>query len=147
MKSVNRNLLSGVLFGLGLIVFMDEVVFHQLLQWHHFYDKSTTFAGIASDGLLNSFGFFSAVFGLFMLADLGKRQVLHWKRWIGGAFLGAGGFQLYDGIIHHKLLQLHQIRYQVDILPYDMVWNISAFLMLLTGAVIVSNARRKSQVS
>lgn len=46
-----RNLFSGLLFGLGVIAFLDEVVFHQLLHWHHFYDRGTTAAGLVSDGV------------------------------------------------------------------------------------------------
>lgn len=45
------NFWSGILFGLGMIAFIDETVFHQLLHWHHFYDKSTTDVGLVSDGL------------------------------------------------------------------------------------------------
>ena len=33
-----RNLWSGILFGVGLVAFVDEAVFHQILHWHHFYD-------------------------------------------------------------------------------------------------------------
>lgn len=40
-----KNLWSGLLFGIGLVAFIDEAVFHQLLHWHHFYDKSTTGIG------------------------------------------------------------------------------------------------------
>ncbi|WP_224654547.1 DUF2243 domain-containing protein, partial [Escherichia coli] len=36
-----RNLWSGSLFGLGFVAFLDETLFHQLLHWHKFYDKST----------------------------------------------------------------------------------------------------------
>jgi uncharacterized membrane protein len=42
--------------------------------------------------------------------------------------LGARPFQLYDGIVQHKLLGLHQIRYHVIIWPYDLTWNIIAFI-------------------
>jgi uncharacterized membrane protein len=31
-----------------------------------------------------------------------------------------GGFQLYDGTLQHKWWRFHQIRYHVDILPYDL---------------------------
>ncbi|MDD0164920.1 DUF2243 domain-containing protein, partial [Shigella flexneri] len=44
-----RNLWSGILFGLGVAAFIDEVVFHQLLAWHHFYDKSSMAIGLVSD--------------------------------------------------------------------------------------------------
>lgn len=50
--------------------------------------------------------------------------------------LGAGGFQLYDGIVQHKLLGLHQIRYHVTIWPYDLTWNIIAFIMILAGVLL-----------
>ncbi|MEH7743475.1 DUF2243 domain-containing protein, partial [Neobacillus drentensis] len=43
--SYPKNLWSGFLFGIGLVAFIDEAVFHQLLHWHHFYDKSTTAFG------------------------------------------------------------------------------------------------------
>ncbi|WP_235598378.1 DUF2243 domain-containing protein, partial [Heyndrickxia sporothermodurans] len=54
-----RNLLSGFLFGLGIAAFFDETVFHQLLRWHHFYDKSTTNIGLISDGLFHAFSWFA----------------------------------------------------------------------------------------
>jgi uncharacterized membrane protein len=37
-----------------------------------------------------------------------SRGRLRPKRWWGGLLLGAGGFQLYDGIVQHKLLGLHR---------------------------------------
>jgi uncharacterized membrane protein len=40
-----------VLAGVGLVGFIDETVFHQLLHWHHFYDKSTLAVGLVSDGV------------------------------------------------------------------------------------------------
>lgn len=136
-----RNTLSGVLAGVGLVAFIDETVFHQLLHWHHFYDKSTPEAGLVSDGLFHALGFFSIVAGLFLLADLRRRQALHWTRWIGGLLLGAGGFQLYDGTVQHKLLGLHQIRYHVDLVPYDVTWNILATIMIIIGVVLTVRTR------
>lgn len=136
-----RNFWAGMLFGIGLIAFTDEVVFHQLLQWHHFYDLSTTRIGILSDGLLNSFAWFSAIFSLFLVADLRRRNAFWPRRWIGAAFLGAGVFQLFDGLINHKVLNIHQIRYDVNLLPYDLVWNISAAILILIGLFMLSKTR------
>jgi len=137
-----RNTTSGVIGGLGLIAFIDETVFHQLLHWHHFYDKSTDAAGLVSDGLFHAFGFFAVVASLFLVADLRRRGWMWWTRWIGGLLLGAGGFQLYDGLVQHKLFGLHQIRYDVDLLPYDVVWNAAAGLMIIIGAVLTARTGR-----
>ena len=134
--------IPGALFGIGVAAFVDETVFHQLLHWHHFYDKSTTDIGLVSDGLFHAFGWFAVVAGLFWLASLRARSVLDWRQWAGGALLGAGAFQLYDGTVQHKLMRLHQIRYEVDITRYDVTWNVLAATMIVLGFVIMIADRR-----
>ncbi len=132
-----RSVWSGVLAGVGLAAFLDETVFHQILHWHHFYDGAGQAAGLVSDGFFHVFGFVAAVTGLFLLADLQRQRGLAPRAWWAGLLLGLGGFQLYDGIVQHKLLGLHQIRYDVPLLPYDLVWNAVAVLALAAGLVLV----------
>ncbi|MFX3675140.1 MAG: DUF2243 domain-containing protein [Paenisporosarcina sp.] len=132
-----RNLLGGSLFGLGLVAFIDETVFHQLLHWHHFYDKSTTDIGLVSDGVFHAFSWFATIGSSFLLADLNRRNAFWSKRWLAGVFLGGGAFQLYDGTIQHKLMKLHQIRYNVDITLYDVIWNLSAIAMIVVAYVLL----------
>ncbi len=137
-----RSILSGVLVGIGVAAFVDEVVFHQLLRWHHFYDKSTPDVGLISDGLFHAGGWLAMVAGLFLFADLQRRRATVPKRWWGGAFLGCGGFQLYDGVIQHKLLGLHQIRYDVDLTVYDLTWNALAIVLVLVGVALLFGTAR-----
>jgi uncharacterized membrane protein len=136
-----RTVLSGVLFGIGVAAFVDETVFHQLLHWHHFYDKSTPEVGLVSDGIFHAAGWFALVSALFLFADILRRGGLRMARWWGAVLVGAGGFQLYDGTIQHKLMGLHQIRYDVDLLPYDLTWNIVACIMTIIGAVLLVRTR------
>ncbi|MEK4531368.1 DUF2243 domain-containing protein [Solibacillus sp. FSL K6-1554] len=139
-----RNMWSGILFGVGLIAFIDETVFHQLLRWHHFYDKSTTDVGLISDGIFHAFSWFATIAGLFLFADLRRRNGLIFQRWLGGVLLGIGVFQLYDGLIQHKWMRIHQIRYVDNVIVYDIVWNVTAFIILLIGLFLLF---RKSQNS
>ncbi|QEW02854.1 DUF2243 domain-containing protein [Microbacterium lushaniae] len=132
-----QNVWSGVLFGVGLVAFVDEAVFHQLLHWHHFYDRGTTELGLVSDGVFHAISWFATIAGLFLLADLRRRDALWWPRWIGGVLAGAGGFQLYDGLIQHKVMGLHQIRYVENLLAYDIAWNVSAAVLLAAGLVLI----------
>ncbi|MDT8861207.1 DUF2243 domain-containing protein [Alkalihalobacillus sp. MEB130] len=141
-KYSKRNLWSGILFGLGLIAFFDEMVFHQLLRWHHFYDRATTDIGLISDGLFHAFSWFATIGGLFMFADLRRRNAVWLKRWWGGVFLGAGVFQLYDGIVQHKLMRLHQIRYVDNVIVYDLVWNIGAIILIIIGALLIQKTNQ-----
>jgi uncharacterized membrane protein len=136
-----QNAWSGVIFGVGAIAFVDEAVFHQLLHWHHFYDLGTPDLGLVSDGFFHALSWFATIGGLFLLADLGRRGALWWTRWAGGALLGAGAFQLYDGIVQHKLLGIHQIRYVEDLLPYDLTWNLLAAAMIVAGAAMLVATR------
>lgn len=136
-----RSIWAGVLIGVGVAAFVDETVFHQLLHWHHFYDRSTPAAGLVSDGLFHAFGWFAVVIGLVMVADL-RRRGLSGRGLTGGILLGAGFFQLYDGLVQHKLLDLHQIRYNVDLAAYDWTWNIVAAVMVIIGAVLTRTALR-----
>lgn len=134
-----------MLFGLGLIAFADEAVFHQLLHWHHFYDRSTPAAGLVSDGVFHAFSWFATVASLFLFADLRRRGILHLRAWAAGILLGVGAFQLYDGLVQHKALGLHQVRYGVDLLPYDLVWNVTALVILGVGALMLLGLRRAAR--
>jgi uncharacterized membrane protein len=136
-----RSILSGVLIGVGVAAFVDETVFHQLLHWHHFYDRSTSTAGLVSDGYFHAFGWLAIVGGLFLFADLQRRQVTGRREVWGGAFLGCGAFQVYDGLFQHKVLGLHQIRYGVDLVPYDVAWNVIGGLLALLGLFLLLRRR------
>jgi uncharacterized membrane protein len=132
-----RSIASGVFIGIGVAGFLDETVFHQLLHWHHFWDGGSQSAGLVSDGAFHAGSWLCMVAGLFWFADLRRRDAWQPRAWAGGILLGAGGFQLYDGLVQHKLLGLHQIRYSVTLWPYDLVWNALAAILLIVGAALL----------
>jgi uncharacterized membrane protein len=136
-----RNLLAGLLLGVGVVAFVDEVVFHQILHWHKFYDGATTGVGLVSDGLFHAFSWGATVAALFLVGALRRDRAVHLRRLLGGVLTGAGAFQLYDGLVQHKLMGLHQIRYDVDLLPYDLTWNAIAVALLVAGLTLVVASR------
>ena len=154
-----RLLLSGILFGVGVAAFVDETVLHQLLHWHHFYDRSTTAVGLVSDGLFHAFGWFAAVAGLFLFADVRRRGGPGVGRWWPAVLIGAGAFQAWDGTVQHKLMKIHQIRYEViptelrgtgpyppveNILVYDLVWMALALAFLVIGVLVWRRGSRQA---
>jgi len=144
MFARRRSLLAGVLSGIGIAAFLDETVFHQLLHWHHFYDRSTSDVGLVSDGLFHAFGWLAIVLGLFLFADLQRRRSAIPVRLWAGVLTGWGGFQLYDGVIQHKVLGLHQIRYAVPLVPYDLAWNIAGGAALVVGLLLLRRFQGRS---
>jgi uncharacterized membrane protein len=145
-RNWRRSKVAGALLGVGMMAAVDEIIFHQVLAWHHFYDGSTPALGLLTDGLLHTAELLFLVAGFFMIAQLRGQQVFSGLAARAGFFMGAGGFQLFDGLINHKVLRLHQIRYGVDnLLAYDIAWNLTAALMLLTGIVLSHFASQSRQ--
>ena len=46
--------LAAALLGMGCMAAVDEIIFHQILAWHHFYDGATTAVALMSDGFLHA---------------------------------------------------------------------------------------------
>jgi uncharacterized membrane protein len=142
-REPDRSLLwPAILVGVGVAGSLDEIVLHQLLRWHHFYDRGSSTAGLIADG----------IFHLGSTAALAGGLVLLVRRWpgareprrqaVGGVLLGAGAFNVYDGTVQHKLLGLHQVRAGApDNLPYDLGFIGLAVVVLLAGLAILRTTR------
>lgn len=136
-----RSFWPGFLLGAAVVAALDEILFHQILGWHHFYDRGTTEFALVSDGLLHAAELVALVAGAFLLADARRRG--HWSpraAW-AGAFCGGGAFQLFDGLVNHKVLRVHEVRYDVDLLPYDLAWNATGLVLLAIGLVWAARVR------
>lgn len=84
------------------------------------------------------------VAGLFLLGDARRRDGVRWSRWWGAVLVGLGAFQLLDAVVFHKLLGIHQVRYDVDLLPYDLAWIGAAVVALFIGLVVLWRSRRST---
>ena len=130
---------TGIYLGIGAMGALDEIAFHQLLQWHHFYVHTDLEGQIVSDGLLHLFTLAMLLLGASLLWERRRliASVPGRRPFLAGFLLGLGGFQLFDGIVDHKILRLHQIREDTgNLLPYDLAWNAAAVLLLVAGWVV-----------
>ena len=139
-----RLLVSGLLLGAGVAGAVDEIVFHQVLHWHHFYDRASGAAGLVSDGLLHAGTFSAAIAGMALLADARRRGRFLPPLWWGAVLTGAGAFQPWDGLVHPKVLRLHQVRYGVDLTGYDVGWIVPGALLLGAGVVLLLRSRERT---
>jgi uncharacterized membrane protein len=131
-----RSLLwPAILVGIGVAGSLDEILLHQLLRWHHFYDRGSQAAGHA-DGVFHLGSTVALVVGLALLVDRWRGGVR--RQGVAGILLGAGGVNLYDGVVQHKLLGLHQVRAGApDNLPYDVAFIGVAATVLLAGLLLL----------
>jgi uncharacterized membrane protein len=130
-----------VLVGIGAAGSLDEIVLHQLLRWHHFYDRGSQAAGLIADGVFHLGSTAVLAVGLVLLVQRWRAGRGPPRRAVAGILVGAGGFNLYDGLVQHKLLGLHQVRAGApDNLPYDLAFVGLAAVVLLAGLLLLRGA-------
>lgn len=146
-QKVGATLLAAILLGIGIMAAVDEIIFHQVLAWHHFVEADNSALALASDGLLHTLELVLLVSGAVLMLRLHETG-RHAAGYRGAGFLlGMGGFQLFDGIVDHKILGLHQVRYVNNLLIYDIGWNAAGLLLLLVGSWLLRRARRGEALS
>jgi uncharacterized membrane protein len=137
-----------VVMGIGLGGFIDGIVFHQILQWHHMLtgdnggEPMTTVAGLEANTLVDGFFHLTtwvlvAAATLLMLRAWQRRELAPpWRAHIGMVLAGWGAFNLVEGLIDHQLLGIHHVR---DDLGAPLGWDIGflVFGAALVGAGIV----------
>jgi uncharacterized membrane protein len=139
VRPARPTLIAGILLGIGFGGFVDGIVLHQLLQWHHLLTSTgdhpaSTVAGLEAntlaDGLFHAFTFVCALAGLFVLWAAARRGRVPTARMLVGLLLtGWGLFNLVEGVVDHQLLTLHHVNYDNVVL-----WD-TAFLLF--GAALV----------
>jgi uncharacterized membrane protein len=142
-SALSSVLRTGLILGAGSAMALDEILFHQLLQWHNLYVHTSQAGRITSDGLLHLLSYALLAVGAYRLwrADLSVARSD--RALLAGILMGLGGFNLYDGTVQHKLLQLHPVREGVgNQLPYDLTWNSVAILILAAGWLSWRSATR-----
>lgn len=124
----------GLLLGLGLGGFVDGIVMHQILQWHHLVSDvakypMTTPAGLKVNTLAD--GIFNAATWVLVLAgSLGAiaawragRLALSWNFHVGLLLVGWGLFNLVQGVVDHQVLGIHHVR---DDLGAPLSWDLGS---------------------
>jgi uncharacterized membrane protein len=142
-----------LLMGLGFGGFVDGIVLHQILQWHHMLTATgdhpaDTVAGLETNTLAD--GLFHM--GTWVLVFVGTlltvrawqagRLAPPWRTHAGLLLAGWGLFNLVEGVVDHHLLGLHNVR---DDVAEPLWWNVGFLalgaVLVLAGAALVRSGR------
>lgn len=144
-KQARFSIIPGILMGVSLAGLFDGIFLHQILQWHHMIciEAHCEFSTVASlkeaafyDGLFHAFMWLSLLVGLISFVNrLGASEFNATYFW-GTVFLGAGVFNVMEGIVDHHILQIHHVRFG----PGGLVWDVS---YLVVSAIIAVFGWRK----
>ena len=153
-RSTERAALQapGLLLGVGLGGFVDGIVLHQVLQWHHMLTSegrypATTVGGLEVntlwDGLFHASTWIFTALGLFLLARAVAHGVAWSKRMLLGLILaGWGTFNLVEGVVDHHILGIHHVKADVPIL--DLAFLALGALLLVGGLALARKGERDS---
>ena len=155
-EAVTRPRAPGILLGIGLGGFLDGIVLHQILQWHHMLSSEgghpkTTVAGLEdntlADGLFHAFTWVIVVVGLWILwrRTNGWRWAASGQALIGWILFGWGAFDVVEGLINHQILGLHHVRegagHQT---AYDLGFLAFGALLLIAGWLLARENSRQT---
>ncbi|QLH26244.1 DUF2243 domain-containing protein [Streptomyces sp. Rer75] len=141
--------LPGIILGVGLGGFVDGILLHQLLQWHHMltstnhdrigvkYYSPHSVSGLEMntvwDGIFHTVCWLAVLTGLAILysrVTRHRRRVWSSRVLWGWILAGWGLFNLVEGVLDHQLLGIHHVHGG----PHQMWWDIG-FLVL--GALLL----------
>ncbi len=131
--------LGPFLFGIGMIGMLDGIVFHQLLQWHSVNMHADRVHQIISDG----------IFHLFVTVVIFVSGIMLWKgsspqhpsSFWGSFLLGAGTFNLLEGIVNHHVLQIHHVKPGPSQFLFDLLYDAAALLLIMAGWMMLRRTR------
>lgn len=149
-RSRRPLIIAGILIGIGQAGFFDGIVFHQILQWHHMFTNVTTTQTVAGlelntigDGLFHAFDLLITVAGIIALwiAVTEKDVPLSNYILIGSVAIGAGAFNVVEGIIDHHILQIHHVKPGVNELFWDLSFIGVGILSIGIGLLFLNLAK------
>ena len=142
---------AGILLGAGLGGFVDGLLLHQILRWHNMLsavhppvNMRNMELNMVADGLFHAGVWVVTVVGLALLwhaARSGEAQHTPTQAFVGLLLLGAGIFNLVEGLIDHQILGIHHVRE----IPNWLVWDLGflalgGVLLIVLGIMLVRSA-------
>ena len=147
-----RPVLPLVVTGFGLGAFLDGIVLHQVLQWHHLvveYRSADDLEGLQVntfwDGVFHLAAWAVVLVGLLWTArrraDL---RAVGWRPLLGALLVGWGSFNITDQVVFHLLLDAHHIRMVEEYQLYDWGYTALGAFLVAAGLLLARDGSRRS---
>lgn len=154
-RARQRIALPGTILGIGLGGFVDGILLHQILQWHHMLSSAgtanipvraypvDTVDGLRMntlwDGFFHAFTWLAVLTGIWLLyGRVMRSRGRVWRSpmlW-GWILVGWGVFNLVEGLIDHQLLGVHHVRTGPGQGWWDAGFLILGMLLIFGGRLL-----------
>ncbi len=154
-EAVSRPRAPGILLGIGLGGFVDGIVLHQILQWHHMLTSEgsypdTTVSGLETntlwDGLFHAATWVAVAVGLYILwrRTTDWRWAINGRALLGWMLVGWGLFNLVEGILDHHILTIHHVREGSNQTAWDLAFLAFGALLVIGGGALTRSQKGAS---
>lgn len=136
--------IPGAILGVGLGGFVDGILFHQVLQWHHLVSSTSadpgTLRGLETntlwDGLFHVVTWSATVVGIALVHRAATQDpgMVPGRVIVGWALVGWGIFNLVEGLVNHHVLQIHHVKTGSYQTFFDVAFLALGGLLVLVGA-------------
>ena len=141
--------------GVGLGGFIDGILLHQILQWHHMLtgehggESMKTVAGLETNTLVDGFFHLATwvfvVTAMLMTVAAWQRRELAppWRTHFGMLLAGWGVFDVVEGLIDHQILGIHHVRDDLGApLGWDLAFLAFGALLVVAGLALAYSGQR-----
>ena len=136
------------MLGAGLGMFIDGIVLHQVLQWHHLvsgYESTKSVSGLEKhtfwDGVFHLSAWVVTLVGALLLwRTRSEPGPLPLRALAGLMLIGWGAFHVVDQLVFHMALGAHHIREVENYAVYDWSFFGIGALFALSGWWLVRGA-------
>lgn len=145
---------AGVVLGLGFGGFVDGIVLHQILQWHHMLTEAgfppdsvpNLQINTRADGLFHALTWVISLVGLVMLyrATVGRQYRPSGRILAGAMIMGWGIFNVVEGLLNHYILGIHHVRPGPNQGLYDIAFLVGGVALALVGWLISKSRERET---
>lgn len=118
-EAFTRPRAPGILLGVGLGGFVDGILLHQILQWHHM---------LTSEGSYPKTGIY-----ILWRRTTDWRWAISGRAFVGWLLVGWGLFNLVEGVVDHHILTLHHVREGSNETAWDLAFLAFGALLVIGG--------------
>ncbi|MFJ1811419.1 MULTISPECIES: DUF2243 domain-containing protein [unclassified Streptomyces] len=152
--------LPGIVLGVGMGGFVDGILLHQLLQWHHMlsstnedrigvkYYSPHTVSGLEMntlwDGIFHTVCWLAVLLGLAVLYSRvthNRRRVWTSRVLWGWMLVGWGLFNLVEGVLDHHILGIHHVHAGDGRVWWDIGFLVVGTLLVAGGCLLQRSGR------
>ncbi|ADG90188.1 membrane protein [Thermobispora bispora] len=135
---------AGLVLGLGIGGFIDGIVLHQLLGWHHMLSgwyPDDLRLNMIGDGAFHALCLVLVIAGVAMLSRAAPHRLGELFGWM---ITGWGLFNVVEGLVDHQILGVHHVRPGPHQLGYDIGFLVFGAALIVAGVLIARASAGRS---